>query len=131
MGFFIWNVQSNDCKVNGLSNKALLKKREGICQVRLSLKMAGNSKSSLFHLIFRTRRRSISGEKRVVWIPIVGFEGGLFFNKIDEFLLAEKQFALTWKSALIVTSVGRGITLSVNVNRGHDTRYKSNRTLIQ
>lgn len=25
-GFFIWNVQSNDCKVNGLSNKALLKK---------------------------------------------------------------------------------------------------------
>lgn len=131
MFFFIWNVQSNDCKVNGLSNKALLKKKEGICQVRLSLKMAGNSKSSLFHLIFRTRRRSISGEKRVVWIPIVGFEGGLFFNKIDEFLLAEKLFALTWKSALIVTSVGRGITLSVNVNRGHDSRYKSNRTLIQ
>lgn len=60
----------------------------------------------------------------------MGFEGGLFFNKIDEFLLAEKLFALTWKSALIVTSVGRGITLSVNVNRGHDSRYKSNRTLI-
>lgn len=93
--------------------------------------MVGNSKSSLFHLIFRTRRRSISGEKRVVWIPIVGFEGGLFFNKIDEFLLAEKLFALTWKSALIVTSVVRGITLSVNVSRGHDSRYKSYRTLIQ
>lgn len=52
-------------------------------------------------------------------------EGGLFFNKIDEFLLAEKLFALTWKSALIVTSVGRGITLSVNVSRGHDSRSPS------
>lgn len=124
-------MQSNDCKVNGVVKQGFTKKREGICQIRLSLKMAGNSKSSLFHLIFGTRRRSISGEKRVVWIPIVGFEGGLFFNKIDEFLLAEKQFALTWKSALIVTSVGRGITLSVNVSRGHDSRYKSYRTLIQ
>lgn len=124
-------MQSNDCKVNGLSNKALLKLRGNLPDPLVTKKMAGNSKSSLFHLIFRTRRRSISGEKRVVWIPIVEFEGGLFFNKIDEFLLAEKLFALTWKSALIVTSVGRGITLSVNVNRGHDSRYKSNRTLIQ
>lgn len=115
----------------GLSNKALLKLRGNLPDPLVTKKMVGNSKSSLFHLIFRTRRRSISGEKRVVWIPIVVIEGGLFFNKIDEFLLAEKLFALTWKSALIVTSVGRGITLSVNVNRGHDSRYKSNRTLIQ
>lgn len=115
----------------GLSNKALLKLRGNLPDPLVTKKMVGNSKSSLFHLIFRTRRRSISGEKRVVWIPIVGCKGGLFFNKIDEFLLAEKLFALTWKSALIVTSVGRGITLSVNVSRGHDSRYKSYRTLIQ
>lgn len=80
--------------------------------------MVGNLKSLLFYLIFWIRWWLILGEKWVVWILIVGFEGGLFFNKIDEFLLVEKLFVLIWKSVLIVMFVGWGIIFFVNVNRG-------------
>lgn len=80
--------------------------------------MVGNLKSLLFYLIFWIRWWLILGEKWVVWILIVEFEGCLFFNKIDEFLLVEKLFVLIWKSVLIVMFVGWGIIFFVNVNRG-------------
>lgn len=92
--------------------------------------MVGNLKSLLFYLIFGIRWWLILGEKWVVWILIVVIEGGLFFNKIDEFLLVEKLFVLIWKSVLIVMFVGWGIIFFVNVNRGYDLRYKSNWILI-
>lgn len=92
--------------------------------------MVGNLKSLLFYLIFWIRWWLILGEKWVVWILIVVIEGGLFFNKIDEFLLVEKLFVLIWKSVLIVMFVGWGIIFFVIVNRGYDLRYKSYWILI-